>query len=345
MNILFTSVGRRSYLIRYFKQALEGKGLVICANSVETAPALSEADLIYKVSQSTDVGYFDEIKAICLKHDIKAIFSLHDLDNYVLSQFVKDFETMGIVPFLPNLEWANIALDKLLTSTELMRSEFTIPWTEVNLDSAKIVIEKKTNERSRFPVILKARYGFGSLGLRVCKDPNELEILYAEALDEIEKSAFFPFINQIKPNEPLLVIQEMIDGTEVCIDIVNDLSGNFLTCFATTIHAMRAGESDSATTMAITKEIHGFARKFSELSKHIGIWGVDCIYKDGTFFPIDINTRFTGDYPFNHIAGANIPKAFISLLEGRPVDNEWLKSSSGVRGFKDIVPTTFNART
>lgn len=36
MNILLTSVGRRTYMVNYFKEALQGKGLVHAANSVET---------------------------------------------------------------------------------------------------------------------------------------------------------------------------------------------------------------------------------------------------------------------------------------------------------------------
>jgi hypothetical protein len=35
VNILLTSVGRRSYLVQYFKDALEGLGKVHVANSSE----------------------------------------------------------------------------------------------------------------------------------------------------------------------------------------------------------------------------------------------------------------------------------------------------------------------
>lgn len=39
MNILFTSVGRRTYLVEYFKEALNGCDEVHVANSDENSPS------------------------------------------------------------------------------------------------------------------------------------------------------------------------------------------------------------------------------------------------------------------------------------------------------------------
>ena len=44
MNILLTSVGRRSYLVHYFQQALEGRGKVISANMYADSPGMCAAD-------------------------------------------------------------------------------------------------------------------------------------------------------------------------------------------------------------------------------------------------------------------------------------------------------------
>ena len=43
MNILLTSVGRRTYLIEYFKEAMQGIGSVYASNS-EYTYSLSHAD-------------------------------------------------------------------------------------------------------------------------------------------------------------------------------------------------------------------------------------------------------------------------------------------------------------
>ena len=45
VNILFTCAGRRNYLINYFKEALQGNGLVIATDMQADAPALIDADI------------------------------------------------------------------------------------------------------------------------------------------------------------------------------------------------------------------------------------------------------------------------------------------------------------
>lgn len=51
-----------------------------------------------------------------------------------------------------------------------------------------------------------------------------------------------------------------------------------------------------------------------------------------------IKSYFTGDYPFHHIAGANIPAALLAWAKGQEPDASWLQAEIGVRGFKDLVP-------
>ena len=41
MNILFTCVGRRTYLLKYFKEQLKGEGLIVGTDMQLSAPALS----------------------------------------------------------------------------------------------------------------------------------------------------------------------------------------------------------------------------------------------------------------------------------------------------------------
>jgi hypothetical protein len=54
VNVLLTSVGRRSYLVRYFQTALKGRGKVVATNSIMDAPAMLAADRAYVVPAATD---------------------------------------------------------------------------------------------------------------------------------------------------------------------------------------------------------------------------------------------------------------------------------------------------
>ena len=66
MNILLTSAGRRTYMIRYFKNALKGLGLVHASNSVFTY-ALTQADkyIITPLNISLKL-YKDMVEKYCI---------------------------------------------------------------------------------------------------------------------------------------------------------------------------------------------------------------------------------------------------------------------------------------
>ena len=64
MNILLTSVGRRTYLINYFKKALKGEGFIYASNNVMTY-SLSQADRYVLTPQIYDEIYIDFLLKYC----------------------------------------------------------------------------------------------------------------------------------------------------------------------------------------------------------------------------------------------------------------------------------------
>ena len=332
-NVLFTSAGRRSYLVQYFRQALKGQGSVICANMYPDAPAMYAADLAFVTPPAHDSSYVSVILDLCLRNNVKLLFSLHDLDVYVLSQHQREFQKAGVVAVLPCAHWGRVALDKYESTVLLQQNGFNVPWTSIDLSDSLSAINQGS---LRLPVIVKARMGFGSLGLRICYTVEELRRAYDTVLHRVCSSGInrsFAF-----PETHSVLIQQVIKGKEYCIDVVNDLNGCYVCHFICEIHAMRAGESDKATTVdpVIAGDI---PFQLSTLTRHKGIWGIDCMNDQGVLRVIDINPRFTGDYPFHQLAGANIPAALLAWAQGNEVDPKWLEAKAGVRGYKELVPT------
>ena len=338
MNILLTSVGRRSYLVQYFREALGPHGAVICTNSRDSAPARQAADFFHEVPESVDDAYLPEILRICRAHDIRALFSFHDLDTYVLSQHREELAALGVTAFLPDPVWNEVALDKLLTYRTLSLHGLPCPWTTDSIEEASQRMKEAEALGRNFPVVIKARFGFGSLGLRQCRHSSELAAAFEAAHSEVVRSPFFPTVAKLKPEESELVIQERIIGRETRLEVVNDLAGRHLTTLAAEVHSMRAGESDTASTIPLEESVASVATKLSRLTRHVGIWGIDCLSRDGVPYLLDLNPRFTGEYPFFHLAGANIPRALLALVAGTPVQPEDLVCRTSVRGFKDLVP-------
>ncbi len=57
MNILLTCVGRRDYLVDYFKQALNGRGQVFAANTYAETAGMAVADKRFIVPPVSDKSY------------------------------------------------------------------------------------------------------------------------------------------------------------------------------------------------------------------------------------------------------------------------------------------------
>jgi carbamoyl-phosphate synthase large subunit len=338
MNVLLTSVGRRSYLVEYFKAAVGPGGQVICANSRDSAPARRAADQFHLVPESCAPGYVEAIKELCVAQNVRALFSCHDLDTCVLSRRQAEFAGLPLTAFLPSPEWNEVTLDKLLTYRTLTRHGIACPWTTDDLAEARARMEAAQARGRDYPIVLKARFGFGSLGLRHCNRPEDLCSAHEEARAEVEHSSFFGSVEQLQPGQSTVVLQERVAGRELCLDVVNDLAGHHLTTLATEVHAMRAGESDTATTLPVEGAMAELGRRVSFLTQHIGIWGLDCIEREGVLHVLDLNARFTGDYPFSHLAGANIPRALLALVAGEAPRPEDLVCHTGVSGYKDLVP-------
>lgn len=332
MNILLASVGRRSYLVQYFKQALYGRGQVICANMYADTAAMHVADKAIVVPVSHDSRYISSILEICNKYQIKMIFSFHDLDVYILSQHLEEIRRTGAIPVLPDAQWGRIALDKYECNNLLKDQGFNVPWTSCHLSEALKALNENTLE---LPVLVKARLGFGSQGLQRCDSSEELQWAYVKAREQV--TSLDTWYHSTLNLEDNVLIQALIKGREYHINVVNDLSGQYVCHFMCEVHSMRAGESDRATTVdpALVGDL---PVRLSALTKHPGIWGIDCMEDNGVLRIIDINPRFAGEYPFFHLAGANIPAAMIAWAEGLQPDPEWLKASIGIKGYKDIVP-------
>ena len=92
MNVLLTSVGRRSYLVKYFKDALNSTGQVHVSNSTEFTPAFAVADKSVVTPLIYDEEYIPFLISYCKKNEIRVLISLFDVDLPILSKNIKLFE-------------------------------------------------------------------------------------------------------------------------------------------------------------------------------------------------------------------------------------------------------------
>lgn len=332
MNILFTSVGRRTYLVEYFKEALNGEGKIYVANSDANSPAFLVADESVVSPLIYDEKYIPFLLDYCKNNEISAIISLFDIDLPILSKNKELFKQNGITVVVSDERVLDICNDKYKTYQFLIENGFNAPKTFIDMVEAENNIQ---NNVLKFPLILKPRWGMGSIGIYKADNLEELEVFYKKLKKEIFNT-YLKYESSIDIDHAIL-IQAMIDGQEYGLDIINDLEGNYQNTIVKKKVAMRSGETDCAETVD-SIEIKQIGEKLSKTIKHIA--NLDCdvfVTSDNTIYVLEMNARFGGGYPFSHLAGVNLPMAIIKWLSNESVDiKELLTAKPSVYGQKDI---------
>lgn len=330
MNILFTSVGRRGYLIRYFKKELKNEGMVHAANSELDVSGLIPADIKVQTPLIFSKDYIPFLLEYCKRNEIKALIPLFDLDLPKLSKHKKEFREIGVQVIVSDPDVVEICRDKWKLHHFLKQHKFSVKQAFVKKSDVYQSIKKGESE---FPLFLKPRRGMGSIGVHQVNNSDELDTSYDIILKKISET-YLKYESAIE-DAPIL-IQEACEGDEYNLDVINDLGKNYRTTIVKKKIRMRCGETECAVTVN-----HGMLQQLGELVgntlKHIGNLDIDLIIENGKPYIIDMNARFGGGYPFSHLAGANLPAEIILWLKGGRSSKNLLNIKYGVKGIKDIV--------
>jgi len=293
MNVLFTNVGRRTYLLKF---ALElkrtGYPLNIFVNDVSknTAGFWVSDDIkcfvTPQVSNNLEL-YFSALLNQCMENKIDLIIPLMDYELLLLSKKKKLLEKEKI----------KVAVSDYDTILNCLNKEKNFIFCRKNNIDVPMSYFKSNEIPSVFPMIKKRIYGSASIGLMMINDKSELS-----------------FFNE---NEDML--QEYIEGQEYGMDILNDFNGTFVHAAFREKIAMRAGETDKAKTI-ISERYTELAKNISNKFKHVGSMDIDFIVdKNDDIHFIDFNPRFGGGYPITHLSGFNYIKYVLDLAQSKKV--------------------------
>ncbi len=318
-------------MVEYFKEALKGQGELHASNSIYTY-TLSKADKWFITPPIYDDSYIDTLLDYCKENKIDAIISLFDIDLPVLSYNATRFSERGTKVVISHPHVIEICNDKWKTYNFLIDNGFLTPTTYLTPESAILGIE--SGEIS-FPLVIKPRWGMGSIGIYKAEDAEELAVLYKKLKREI----FNTYLRYESDHdaEHCVIIQEMIDGDEYGLDVLNDLKGEYVTTIAKKKIAMRAGETDIAQIVSAEK-FESIGKKLSTSLGHIANLDVDCFVAGNKIFILELNCRFGGQYPFTHLAGADFPSLIVEWLNGKPTKKEFISPEIGTLSCKDLNP-------
>jgi carbamoyl-phosphate synthase large subunit len=281
-GVLFTCAGQRVDIVTAFRRA---GARTIATDVNRLAPALYHADLHAFVPRVDDPTYVDALQALVYEHEVSLIVPLTDLDHGVLAR-AKD--RLHALVLLPEPEVVDALADKWLAHCLFVDKRIGSPPTWLPEDVPADV---------GFPVLVKARRGFGSRGIYRCHDSRELEFFLDYAAEES-------------------MVQSCCRGEEFSIDLFCDLDSRCLNAVPRTMIESKGGESIKGMTIA-DDELVEVGRHVSETLRLVGPANVQCFREpDGTHVVTDINPRFGGAFPLPTAAGSHYPELALALAAG-----------------------------
>lgn len=332
MNILLTSVGRRAYMVKYFKEVLGLDGLVHVCNSDNKSIAFKYADKKVISPLIYDDNYIPFLVEYCKENAIDIIISLFDIDLLMLAKYKKEFNKVGTRVIVSDPEIIEICNDKWMTYEFLVKNRFATPKTFLTIEEVK---EKIKEGRLAYPIIVKPRYGCGSISVAIAYDEEDLKYLTKKANEDIANS-YLKYESAVTQNK--VIYQECLKGQEYGADIINDLEGKTQNIIVRKKIAMRSGETDIAQLVdepIIEEEL----KRLGQVTKHIANMDCDVFLVDGKPYVLEMNARFGGGYPFSHMGGCNLPKAIVNWVEDKEVPIDMISAKIGITGFKEIYIT------
>lgn len=339
MNLLFTSAGRRDYLIEYFAAALGGRGRVHVGNSEPLCSAFTVGDAHVVTPPIYRDDYLPFLRDYCFRECIGAILPLFDADLPVLAAARADFAEQGVQVVVASSETVTMCNDKWRMVEFIRSAGLHTPLTFLEPQSALDAVKRG---EVAFPLVVKPRWGMGSIGLMQADDEEELRLMFHLVRRQIF-SSYLKFESASAPDACVL-IQERASGIEYGLDVLNDLTGRHVVTIAKRKLAMRSGETDVATTED-RSDLHALGARLAALLRHPGNLDVD-VFVDGTNLTVlELNCRFGGGYPFTHAAGADFPASIVAWLNGFEPESKWLQARAGVTAVKSICPKVVHTQS
>jgi carbamoyl-phosphate synthase large subunit len=307
--VLFTCAGQRVDIVSAFGRA---GALTVAADADPLAPALYHADRSAIVPLISDPRYLDVLRGLVAEHGVGLVVPLTDLDQRLLAAHR---EELGATLLLSPEQVVAAMADKYLAHRFLEERGIASPptWLPAELP-----------DRLDFPVLVKAREGFGSRHIYRADDRDELEF-------------------HLRRTPVPSLVQRRCRGEEFSIDLLCDFEGRCLNAIPRTMIQSKGGESIKGTTIQ-DAELIELGRSVSEA---LPIWGpanVQCFREpDGTHLVTDVNPRFGGAFPLPLAAGGRYPELALALAAGErpePRVGEFRPGIVMTRFFSDLCLAT-----
>ena len=307
MAVLFTCAGQRVDIVTAFARA---GATTVATDASPLAPALYHAHRYAIVPRVDHPDYVEALRELAALHDVSLVVPLTDLDHSVLAAARDQID--GALVLVPGRETIERCSDKYLAH---------LFFVERGIGSPPTWLPGALPTELPFPVLVKARRGFGSRHIYRAGNATELDFfLRYTAADSMVQAACL--------------------GTEFSIDVFCDLNGRCLAAVPRTMIESKGGESIKGMTVK-DPDLIEFSCRVSEALRIIGPANVQCFREpDGELQVTDVNPRFGGGFPLPTAAGSRYPELALALANGEQLEPRLGDFRAGVvmtRFFSQVI--------
>ncbi|MBY0264676.1 MAG: acetyl-CoA carboxylase biotin carboxylase subunit [Holosporales bacterium] len=230
--------------------------------------------------------------------------------------FARIVEEHGLIFIGPKADHIALMGDKI--QAKKTAAEIGLPLTPGS-DGALTSFEhaEKTTKEIGYPVLIKAASGGGGKGMKVAKNPSDLEEAYAMA--RIEANANFG--NDVVYMERYLAAPRHIE-----VQVIGDHYGNVVQLGERDCSIQRRHQKiwEEAPSSALTPEarekLGDLVQKAIKKMGYFSAGTLEFLFEEGSFYFIEMNTRLQVEHPITEmITGIDLMQEQIRVAAGLPL--------------------------
>jgi len=229
------------------------------------------------------------------------------------SEFARKVQQAGLIWVGPNPDTIDLLGDKVQAKNSAKKYGVPcIPGIEGSVSDLNMA--KKAAEEIGYPVIIKAAAGGGGKGMRVVKDPKDLEGNLKIAAAEAE-AAF--------GDGTVYLEKYIIDGAHVEMQMLGDQFGNVIhlgerDCSVQRNHQKLIEESPSPlVTPEIRQKMGEDAVRLFKGLNYSGAGTIEFLFKDGKYYFMEVNARIQVEHPVTEtVTGVDLVRQQILIASG-----------------------------
>jgi carbamoyl-phosphate synthase large subunit len=281
------------------------RGRIVSTDANPLSAGFHLSDAFRVMPRAKDPGFLPALMRLIEEEGIDVILPTSGFDIHEYARHRRALEALGVVVAMSDLDAMRTCANKW---EFYLKTHGAFPLPETGRDTAGW---------QRFPCFVKPMFGKGSRDAHRCDTRDELAFHAARIPD--------------------LIVQEYLPGEEYTVDVLSDLSGAPILA----VPRVRLETKEGISSKGRVFRDHEMERLCLEMARHLTLKGPTCMQlrrdRAGAVKFLEVNPRLGGGSIFATLAGVNIPKLVLDLVDGTGIAPPFPKEIIVLRYYEEVV--------